>query len=143
MQPAGVTIVRLPTLFQAGQSTDPGNRATSKVFFASAGGRIPINVTVTPDLWTWGIDGQDTTISRDYCCQYYTPAHSPRADPDYYASHTFDRTGSHAATVTVTWSAVMSISGLGTVPVDGTFTRTSPSYPFEVKQARSQLESGG
>ncbi len=143
MQPAGVTIVRLPTLFQAGQPGDPGNRPTSKVFFANAGGAIAINVTVNPELWTWGIDGQAVTISRDYCCQFYTAAHSPRANPDYYASHSFDATGSHTATVTVTWSATMSISGLGTVAVDGTFTRASPAYPFQVKQARSQLESSG
>lgn len=143
MQPAGVTIVRLPTLFQAGQSTDPANRTASKVFFTNAGAQIAINVTVTPDQWTWAIDGQATTISRDYCCRYYTSEHSPRANPDYYASHTFDSTGSHTATVTVTWSATMTISGLGTVPVDGTFTRSSTAYPFQVKQARSQLENGG
>jgi len=143
MQPAGVTIVRLPTLFQAGQSTDPSNRTTSKVFFADAGERIAVNVTVTPRQWTWRIVGTTAAISRDYCCRYYTSEHSPRADPDYYASHTFEATGAHAATVTVTWSATMTISGLGTVPVDGTFTRASPACPFQVKQARSQLEDGG
>jgi len=143
MQPAGTTIVRLPTLFQAGQSTDPANNPTSKVFFANAGSRIAINVTVTPDQWTWQIDGATASISRDYCCRYYTAEHSPRADPDYYASHTFEATGSHTATVTVIWSATMTISGLGTVPVDGTFTRRSPAYPFQVKQARSRLENGG
>ncbi len=143
MQPAGTTIVRLPALFQAGQPADPGNRPTSKVFFANAGAPIAVNVTVTPNQWTWTLDGGTTTISRGYCCQYYTPAHSPRKNPDYYASHTFTDTGTHTATVTVTWTATMTIAGLGTVPVDGTFTRTSPAYPFAVKQARSQLESGG
>ncbi len=143
MQPAGTTIVRLPTLFQAGQDTDPGNVTTSKIFFADAGGPIAMNVTVTPIEWTWHIDGDTTMIGRDYCCRYYTPNHSPRQNPDYYASNTFTTTGSHIATVTVTWQANVTISGLGTVPVDGTFTRDSPAYPFQVKQARSQLEAGG
>ncbi|MEP6695365.1 MAG: hypothetical protein ABJA34_00650 [Pseudonocardiales bacterium] len=82
-------------------------------------------------------------ISRDYCCRYYTTEHSPRTEPDYYASSTFTATGAHRATVTVTWTATVTIAGLGTVPVQGTFTRTSPPYAFTVKQAVSQLESGG
>ena len=141
MQPSGVTIVNLPTLFQAGRAGDPSNRTNSKVFFANAGAPIAMNVQVHPQQWTWTIDN-GVSITRDYCCRYYTSAHSPRSNADYYASHTFDATGSHTATVTVTWSATMTIRGLGTLPVEGTFTRTSAPYPFQVKQARSQLESG-
>lgn len=143
MQPNGVAIVNLPALFQAGQATDPGNRPTNKIFFATAGASIAINVTVHPEEWTWTIsDVQSATVSRDYCCHYYTAERSPRAEPDYYASYNFTATGSHTATVAVTWNATMTIAGLGTVPVDGTFTRTSPAYAFIVKQAVSQLESG-
>lgn len=143
MQPNGVAIVNLPALFPAGQPSDPGNQSTSKVFFASASAPIAINVTVHPQQWTWTIsDAQTATVSRDYCCRYYTPDHSPRAEPDYYASYNFSATGSHTATVAVTWNATMTIAGLGTVPVDGSFTRTSPAYAFTVKQAVSQLESG-
>jgi len=141
-QPAGVSLVHLPTLFQAGRPTDPGNRPVSKVFFPTAGAPVAMTVTVTPRRWTWNIDGQRAAVSRGYCCEYYTQARDPRDHPDTYASHTFTGTGTHTATVTVTWSATVTIAGLGTVPVDGTFTRTSPAHPFHVKQARAQLESG-
>ncbi len=142
MQPNGVAIVNLPALFQAGRATEAANKPTSKVFFANAGAAIAINVTVHPQQWTWTIsDTQTATVSRDYCCRYYTADHSPRAEPDYYASYAFTATGTHTATVTVTWNAAMTIAGLGTIPVDGTFTRNSPTYTFAVKQAISQLES--
>ncbi len=142
MQPHGVAIVNLPTLFQAGQPTDPGNQPASKVFFANAGAPIAMNVAVHPQQWTFTID-TTTTVSRDYCCRYYASDHSPRIDPTYYAAHDFTDTGTHTATVTVNWTATMTITGLGTVPVDGTFTRTSRPYAFVVKEARAQIESGG
>lgn len=142
MQPAGgVTLVHFPTLFQAGRPTEAGNQPAGKVFFAHAGAPIAIAVRVQPQQWVWSFDAGAGTLTQPFCCRRYDPAHDPKAEPGYYAAYTFHTLGAHTATVTVTWTATMTIAGLGTVPVQGRFSRSSPPYPFQVKEARARLES--
>ncbi len=136
LQPGGgLALVQLPTIMRA-----EGPRTAAKKFFVDAGAPIGVAVAVRATSWTWQVDST-AVLTTNYPGRAYQSGHSPRTEPDYYASHTFTQTGPHQLSVTVTWAATATIGGLGTVPIDGAITRTSPPVAIQVKQARAQLES--
>jgi len=120
VQPGGgMALVNLPTLMRA-----DGAQTAAKDFFVDVG--APIRVAV---------------LSTDFPGRPYDTAHSPRVDPGYYASYTFDRLGAYRLSVTVDWAAAASIAGIGTIAIDGVIPRTSPAVAVQVKEARARLES--
>ena len=130
VQPAGQTLVNLPTIFAATGATEPFSRD----FVAF--GVLPIRLDIHPVEWTWRFGGTAVTSS--------TPGRAydgtdPADPPGRYVTHTFRSTGSHAVTVTTTWTATYTVAGLGTQPVPGSVTPTSPAVDLQVRQALSEI----
>lgn len=136
VQPGGgMALVNLPTLMRA-----DGAQTAAKDFFVDVGAPIRVTVAVRSTAWRWQVDGS-TVLSTDFPGRPYDTAHSPRVDPGYYASYTFDRLGAYRLSVTVDWAATASIAGIGTIAIDGVIPRTSPAVAVQVKEARARLES--
>lgn len=136
VQPGGgMALVNLPTLMRA-----DGAQTAAKDFFVDVGAPIRVAVAARSTAWRWQVDGS-TVLSTDFPGRPYDSAHSPRVDPGYYASYTFDRLGVYRLSVTVDWAATASIAGIGTIAIDGAIPRTSPAVAVQVKEARARLES--
>ena len=130
VQPNGQTLVNLPTIFAAQGQTEPFSRD----FVAF--GVLPIRLDIRPVEWTWNWGG--SSISSSTPGQAYDGT-DPADAPDRYVTHTFRGTGSHAVTVTTTWTATYTVAGLGTQPVPGSVSRTSAPVDLQVRQALSEI----
>jgi hypothetical protein len=128
VQPAGDSVVNLPTVFYA----DTPKQLT---FTLTAVGRT-VTLTATPQAWHWhwGDDGTQDGLS-----------HEPgRPYPHETVTHRYRTPESVHTWVTVDWVATYRIAG-----VDRTFSITDPvavrsrPVPVTVREARSQLVSGG
>jgi hypothetical protein len=122
MQPAGRTLVQLPTLFASGQPAALGERQFDLVGF-----QIVLRGRATW-AWTFGDGGSlDTT--------------EPGGPwPDTSVSHVFAQPGSFSVTVTSTWRAWFTVDGLGPFAVGGApVVQTAPPLGVEVLQARAEL----
>ena len=88
LQPGGgLALVQLPTIMRA-----DGPQTAAKKFFVDAGAPIAVAVAVRATSWTWQVDST-AVLTTNYPGRAYQYGHSPRTEPDYYASHTFTQTG--------------------------------------------------
>jgi hypothetical protein len=93
-----------------------------------------VRITATPQRYVFHF-GDGSTATRDGDA-------APRKGTDDLV-HVYRRSGSKAAHVEVTWSGTYVIEGSPEVlTVRGTATTTGPATAVEVREARSQYESG-
>lgn len=132
IQPDGTTLVGLPTVFSGRDLT----AMTPLPLVNPLSGRS-LQLTVRPTTWTWDFgDGSPPVTTDDP-----PPAYSPKAAPERLLTHTFRRAADVTVTVTVTWTASYTISGVaGVQPVANRVTSTT-ALPLKIRQARSQLVS--
>ena len=124
-QPAGGTLVNLPTLFASGQPERIDTRSFDLVGFA-----IVLDARAT---WHWQFgDGTDLVTDQ-----------SGGAWPDRSVSHTYARPGSVDVRVTSQWQGWFTVDGLGPFPVAGVpVEQTSGPIPVTVFEARAVLVAG-
>lgn len=132
VQPDGTTLVGLPTVFSGRDLTD----LTPPPLVNPLSGRS-LQLTVRSTTWTWDFDDGTPPVTTDGP----PPAYSQGISAGQLLTHTFRRAGDVDVTVTVTWTASYTISGVvGVQPVANRVTSTT-TLPLRVREARSQLVS--
>lgn len=86
----------------------------------------------------YGWDFGDGAMGPDTPGVRYQPGILPADHPGHYLTHTYTATGSVTASLTVTWRASFTVTGItGTFPIPDIAFTTSRALP--IQQARSQL----
>ncbi|MDX6224927.1 MAG: hypothetical protein QOE64_1303 [Frankiales bacterium] len=131
-QPGGTTLVGNPTVFSGADLAD----MTPPALVNPLSGRA-LQLTVRPTTWTWDFnDGSD-------------PVTTPGPPPPYAGggstagllTHTYKHAADVTVTVTVSWAASYTISGVAAVQAVAQQVTSQATIPLQVRQARSQLVS--
>lgn len=125
VQPSVGTLVNFDTIFY----TDTAAREFPLTVLG-----VGVRVRATPQQWIWHFgDGSEMT-SRTPGAKY----------PSRNVTHQYVTTGTVRPWVSVVWSGTFSIDGRpGTFVVNGTVQRDGPRIDLPVREARSELVSGG
>ena len=120
-QPNTTALTQIPTIFWSGQS----GRIQRSDNFAG----VPVDFEATASwTWNWG-DGTNELHTRRAGGQW----------PDIDVKHTYRRAGKFRVTLTTTWDASFSVSGVGPFPVSGEPVAQAVSFTVTVKEARAVL----
>jgi hypothetical protein len=132
IQPDGTTLVGNPTVFSASDLAD----VTPPSLVNPLSGKA-LQLTVRPSTWTW--DFNDGT--RPVTTQGPPPPYTAGSPMSELLTHTYKRSADVVVTVTVTWTASYTISGVAGVRAVANRVTSQQSVPLKVRQARSQLVS--
>jgi hypothetical protein len=132
IQPDGTTLVGNPTVFSGAELAD----VTPPALVNPLSGRS-LQLTVHPATWTWDFhDGSQPVTTTGA-----PPAYRPGSNLAGLLTHTYRKPADLTVTVTVSWTASYTISGIaGVQPVANRVTSVT-ALPLKVREARSQLVS--
>lgn len=120
-QPRETAVTQIPTIFWSGQD-ERIQRSDSFV-------GIPVDFdAVASWTWDWG-DGTSELRTHESGQQW----------PDADVKHTYRKPGKFRVTLTTTWDASFSVSGVGPFPVTGDPVTQTTSFTITVKEARAVL----
>lgn len=120
-QPAGMTLVRLPTLFASGQPERLDTRSFDLVGFA-----IELDARAT---WAWRFGDGGTLVTTVPGGGY----------PNRSVAHEYQRPGRYAVAVTAVWEGWFTVDGLGPFPVGGDQVTQTDVLAVDVREARAVL----
>lgn len=120
-QPAGMTLVGLPTLFASGQPERLDTRSFDLVGFA-----VVLDARAS---WAWRFgDGAELVTGQP-----------GGGYPDQSVAHVYPRPGRYAVSVTAVWEGWFTVDGLGPFAVGGDQVTQADGLVVDVRQARAVL----
>jgi hypothetical protein len=123
-QPAGTTLVQVPTLFASGQPRRMDSRE-----FVLVGFDVVLDARA---VWAWTFADGGTLVTD-----------APGGDyPDLSVSHTYQRPGRFEVSVTSSWEGWFTVDGLGPFRAGGSAVTQTAQLPVEVREARAVLLAG-
>lgn len=132
IQPGGTTLVGNPTVFSGTQLVD----VRPPALVNPLSGRS-LNLTVQPTTWTWDFgDGSEPVTTSGP-----PPPYSKGASTAGQLTHTYKRSADLTVTVTVSWSASYTISGIAGTQQVVAPVPSATTVQLKIRQARSQLIS--
>lgn len=120
-QPAGTTLVGLPTLFASGQPERLDTRTFDLVGF-----RIVLDARAT---WAWRFGDGEELVTAQPGGGY----------PVRSVAHVYHRPGSYPVSVTSVWEGWFTVDGLGPFRVGGAQVSQAEVVPVQVREARAVL----
>lgn len=101
---------------------------------------VPLPASLTAEAH-YGWDYGDGTAGPDTAGTPFRPGILPADHPDYYLTHTYLTNATVASTLTVTWRAGFTVTGIaGTFPIPDIVFTTTRTLP--IRQAHSELVAG-
>ena len=132
IQPDGTTLVNSRTVFSGKDLTD----VTPPVLVNPLSGRT-LQLSVQPTTWTWEFGDGSAPVTT----QGPPPSYSRGAAMSGLLNHTYTRVADVTVTVTVTWTASYTVSGVAGVRNVAQPVSSTSAVRLAVRQARSQLVS--
>jgi hypothetical protein len=130
-QPGGTTLVGNPTVFSGGELAD----MTPPALVNPLSGRA-LQLRVRPTTWTWDFNDGSAPVTTQGPPPPYTGGST-----DGLLTHTYKHPGDVSVTVTVSWAASYTISGVAGVQNVANNVASTATIPLRVREARSQLVS--